>query len=139
MIWILIYFGGETRYGQHGVEYSVGPRYSFSANAKVGFGYLASTIYNGLGLDEHQYNLSIMARVINRGMIEHQCFQLAPVIDDHSWNLMYNMTVNAETQYKVLELYVEANALVLGTQGPLQPLSIPGPSRPPNVVRTKSA
>lgn len=139
----MIYFEGETRYGQHGAEYSVGPRFMLNANAELRFGGLANTIYNQLGLDVNQYHLSIMAR-INLAMSGHQYFHLVPVTDDNSWNVMYNMTINSETQYRVLELYVEANATrssssnlqLTQTQGPpIQPFSIAGPS----CIQTTSA
>lgn len=131
MIGVLIYFEGEIRYGQHGAEYSNGPRFMFSAKAELGYGGLAETIYDRLGLDKNQYHLSIMAR-INLAMPGHQDFRLVPIIDDDSWNHMYNMTINAETQYRALELYVEANTISSSpkTQGPpIQPLLIACPSR----------
>ena len=63
MIGVTVYIGGEIINGPHGSEYSINPRFMFSARPEMNFKDLTDIIYQRLGLDENQYELSITSRI----------------------------------------------------------------------------
>ena len=108
MIGIACYFGGEVLQGPNGAYYSTQPQKMFNIGPDLDFSGITREVYQELGIDPNYYELVISAR-INIGQGNQTWFQQLPVLDDSSWGLYTQMTLNLTTPFKFLELYVVAN------------------------------
>ena len=145
MIGIAYYFGSEVLQGPNGAYYSHQVPKMFNIRPDLDFRGLNREVYQQLGIDHHNYELIITAR-INIGQGNQTWFQQLPVQDDSSWELYVQMTMNMT--FKFLELYVVANPrqnsrhnsrqntrqLLQLTQGLGLEQSVTGPSRAPSVA-----
>ncbi|KAF3338590.1 hypothetical protein FCM35_KLT17427 [Carex littledalei] len=151
MIGIACYFGGEVLQGPNGAYYSTQSQKMFNIGSDLDFSGITREVYQELGIDSNYYELVMSAR-INIGQDNQTWFQQLPVLDDNSWGLYTQMTMNMTTPFKFLELYVVANPrqnpkqntrpLMQLTQGrviehsvtdPTQALTLAGTSRSPFV------
>ena len=145
MIGIAVYFGGEVLQGPNGIYYSTGPLRLFSVGSGVNFRSISETLYQQLGIDRRQYDLVILARINIAQPGQQTWFQNLPVQDDDSWSLIYNMTVNSGSTYKVLELYIVSNPVQYNrpvmqlTPDPIRAPSLAGPSRAQSVAGSNRA
>ena len=106
MILVSVFAGGETRSGNTGVEYSIGPQFSFRANRLRKLDDIKCMIYQRLGCSMSEFKINIYARC-NVGTITSRYYELAQIVCDESWSTIYDQTMSAKTQMKLLDLYIE--------------------------------
>ena len=145
MIGIACYFGGEVLHGPNGAYYSTQPQKMFNIGSGLDFIGITREVYQQVGIDPNYYELIISAR-INIGQGNQTWFQQLHVLDDSSWGLYTQMTLNLTTPFKFLELYVVANPRQNHTQNPRQnrtqnpsrgmDQSVTGPTRALNLAGT---
>ena len=101
-----IYTGGEIQYNDEGVYYSTRAKYSLPITVNHNFDYLQNEIYKFVGYNASQANLEIQAR-FNMSTDGHRDYQLVPVMDQQSFEMILGIVSSFTQRLPVLELYVE--------------------------------
>ena len=105
-ICVKIYIGGEIQYNDDGVYYSTRAKYSLPLTVNHSFDYLLNEIYKLVGYNSSNANLEIQAR-FNMSTDGGRDYQLVPVMNQQSFEMILGIVSSFQQRFQVLELYVE--------------------------------
>ena len=105
-ICVKIYIGGEIQYNDDGVYYSTRAKYSIPLTVNHSFDYLLNEIYKLVGYNSSNANLEIQAR-FNMSTDGGRDYQLVPVMNQQSFEMILGIVSSFQQRFQVLELYVE--------------------------------
>jgi hypothetical protein len=106
MICVKIFVGGKIEYNDDGVFYSTRPKYSLPITVNHSFDYLQNEIYKLVGYTISEANLEIQAR-FNMSTDGQRDYQLIPVTNQASFEMILGIVASFPQRVPVLELYVE--------------------------------
>ena len=99
-------YWGMIEYNDDGVFYSTRPKYSLPITVNHSFDYLQNEIYKLVGYTVTEANLEIQAR-FNMSTDGQRDYQLVPVTNQASFEMILGIVASFPQRIPVLELYVE--------------------------------